>query len=120
MSEAPPVLDLGEALKRSMGDADFLKMMLAELKAMIPETLAGLRTAIEAGDMAAVDRPAHQFKGAAGSLGAQALSAAAYELEMIGKSNRSDEAPEIFDQLSHAAQTLVDQIDTIDWANIES
>jgi HPt (histidine-containing phosphotransfer) domain-containing protein len=113
-----PVLDLDEALGRTMGDLDFLKMMLEELQKTIPEFMARLVKDQQNCDMGALDRDAHQFKGAAANLGAKAIAAAAYKLERIGKSGNPQECERAIEELSQAVEVFKCHLNQIDWESI--
>ncbi|HEU5157425.1 MAG TPA: response regulator [Streptosporangiaceae bacterium] len=62
------------------------------------EELAG---AVARQDSAAIQRCAHRIKGAAANIGATAMSAAAREVENIGKQRRPESAPDALDRLRH-------------------
>jgi two-component system, cell cycle response regulator len=62
-------------------DQTLIGEILTEFRGDIPGQLAALIDASEAGDLEAIKRQAHTLKGAAGTVGARALRAAAAELE---------------------------------------
>ena len=55
MSDKAPVLDLDEALNRALEDVDFLKMMMEEFQASIPDFVGKINAAIDAADMHGLD-----------------------------------------------------------------
>ena len=110
-----PVIDFAEALGRTMGDLDFLKMMLEELQKSIPEIMERLAKDHQDHDMVALDRDAHQFKGAAANLGAKAIAAAALKLEQIGKSGNPQGCEEAFQELRQAVKAFEDHLSQLDW-----
>ena len=119
MSNDLNILDLEDALNRALGDAAFLKMMFDEFQQMIPEIMALMVKAIEAGDLISLGQSAHQLKGAAANLGATAVSAAALVLERIGKSGNANGAQAAFERLNAAQGALFQHIDRIDWSLLD-
>jgi HPt (histidine-containing phosphotransfer) domain-containing protein len=115
-----PVIDFNEALGRTMGDLDFLKMMLEELQKSIPEFMARLVKDQENCDMGALDKDAHQFKGAAANLGAKAIASAAYKLEQIGKSGNPQGWEQAFEELNRAVQSFDHHMGQVDWESINT
>ena len=113
-----PVIDFHEALGRTMGDLDFLKMMLEELQKSIPEFMARLVKDRANCDMGALDKDAHQFKGAAANLGAKAIAAAAYKLEQIGKSGNPQGCEEAFEELNQAVEIFDRHLNQVDWESV--
>jgi HPt (histidine-containing phosphotransfer) domain-containing protein len=113
-----PVIDFVEALGRTMGDLDFLKMMLEELQRSIPQIMERLAKDKQDCDMGALDKDAHQFKGAAANLGAKAIAAAALKLEQIGKSGNPQGWEEAFEELRQAVKVFDDHLRQIDWNTI--
>ena len=118
--ENTPVIDLGEALKRAMGDVDFLKMMLNEFHNTIPDFISRLENACRECDMPSIGKDAHQLKGAAANLGAKTLAGAALKLEQIGKSENPDGCGQALEDLKRAAEIFSRQFAGIDWAEVRS
>lgn len=115
-----PVIDFDEALGRAMGDLDFLRMMLEELQKSIPGFLARLVKDQQTCDMEALDKDAHQFKGAAANLGAKAIAAAAYKLEQIGKSGNPQGSEQAIEELNRAAEAFDRHLNQLDWESINA
>ena len=120
MNDDMPIIDIPEALNRSMGDVDFLKMMLEELHRSIPEYATRIRCALEARDMETLNSDAHQFKGAAANLGAKAMAREALKLEQIGKTGSVDNADEALSHLEKAIAAFNQFFEKIDWAAIST
>lgn len=118
MSEEIPLLDLDDALNRALGDAAFLKMMFEEFQQMIPDLMAAMAIAIQKGDLDSLGKSAHQIKGAAANLGATAVSAAALNLERIGKSGSPQDAHAAFERLDSAQTALFHHIHQLDWSTL--
>jgi HPt (histidine-containing phosphotransfer) domain-containing protein len=110
------IIDLDDALNRALGDAAFLKMMFDEFQQILPDFVATIEKAIQDSDWSAMDRTAHQLKGASANLGVVSVSAAALALERIGRSNKPDGATEAFKALTKAIEDFNHQLAQIDWA----
>jgi two-component system sensor histidine kinase/response regulator len=118
MHDEMPAIDIDEALNRSMGDVDFLKMMLEELHRTIPNYTARIQQALKSNDAETLGSDAHQFKGAAANMGAKAMAHAAFQLEQIGKSGSIEGADEAFGQLKQTIASFNQYLMNINWANI--
>ena len=118
--EKTSVIDLAEALKRAMGDVDFLRMMLNELNRSIPDFITRLENACRECDLPSISKDAHQLKGAAANLGAKPLSGAALKLEQIGRSANPDGCGQAFEELKRAAEIFSCHFARIDWAEVRS
>ena len=89
------VWDLDGALKRINGKEKLLlKLVNLFLKSM-PDEIEKLNQAIQAGDLDAVRLHAHTIKGAAGSLSANAMMAAASTTEQASIDGKSDELTDL-------------------------
>lgn len=120
MNDDIPIIDIPDALNRSMGDVDFLKMMLEELHRTVPDYAARIRDALHAKDMKTLGSDAHQFKGAAANLGAKAMAQAALQLEQMGKSGTAENAVEALDKLEKAISAFNRYYEKIDWESLSS
>ena len=110
------IIDLDDALNRALGDAAFLKMMFDEYQISLPDFIADIETAVQDGDAAAMDRVAHQLKGASANLGVVSVAAAALTLERMGKSGQTVQAAEALQTLKVAVKDFHEQLALIDWA----
>ncbi len=118
MAESKPIFDLAEALRRTMGDVEFLKMMVDELQRTTPDHIERIRAAWEADDLETLGKEAHQFKGAAANLGAKAVAAAALEVEEIGKCGSPEGAQQALENLDRAVMALNQCLDDTDWSAV--
>jgi two-component system, sensor histidine kinase and response regulator len=118
VSEPTPIIDIPEALNRSMGDVDFLKMMLEEFQHMIPAYVDRIGHAVQSADMENLGKDAHQFKGTAANLGAKAIALCALELEQIGKQGSPDGGRAAFERLVQAVATFEQYYAQIDWSAV--
>jgi two-component system, sensor histidine kinase and response regulator len=83
---APPSWSKSEVLARIGGEEELLQEMCHIFLEESPKLLQKLQQAVAAGDSEAVMRAAHSLKGESSYLGASRTSAAARELEEIGRS----------------------------------
>ncbi|KQC13257.1 MAG: hypothetical protein APR56_05490, partial [Methanosaeta sp. SDB] len=77
----PPVYDREEFLARTLGDAALVREIEDTFLEDLLVQLRRLDEAVSAGDFAAAEDRAHQIKGAAANLGAEALREEALQLE---------------------------------------
>ena len=99
-------IDFDDALERFAGDREFLDELLGDFQTQAIDILAAIRDAIDAGNADALRYQAHTLKGAAANLGANALAAAAFELEKMGKEGALESAGEAFNRLSAERERL--------------
>jgi CheY-like chemotaxis protein/HPt (histidine-containing phosphotransfer) domain-containing protein len=83
-------IELSETLRRLGISRNSLEQMLVRFADGLGPTLDALRAAVAATDRDAAARHAHAIAGSAGNLGADALRAAAKELEQAGREGRTD------------------------------
>jgi CheY-like chemotaxis protein/HPt (histidine-containing phosphotransfer) domain-containing protein len=83
-SEDPPI-DLDEAVKRMMGNTNFLEEMLQEFFLKAPEMVEEIKVAIETEDKEMLHGKAHALKGIALNLSADRIADAALHLEQMGR-----------------------------------
>jgi two-component system sensor histidine kinase/response regulator len=82
----------------------------------IPKQIEILKSFLEAGDAARVERQAHSIKGASANVGGEALRAVAFELEQAGKTGNLEAVrarlPELerqFARLKEAMSEFINQ-----------
>lgn len=80
-----PVVDLHQALARVNGDKGFYQELLGMLLEDAPRQVEEIREAIGLGDASHVEQVAHSLKGAAASLGAEAVRNVVLSLEVLGR-----------------------------------
>jgi two-component system sensor histidine kinase/response regulator len=83
-----PGIDVAAGLKRIGGNRKRYETLLRKFAQQQSETAAVIDAALADGDAAAVERAAHSLKGAAATLGADALADAAAQAEAAIKSGR--------------------------------
>ena len=118
MSDNLPILDLPEALHRSLGDVEFLQMMMDEFQKCIPDFVNRLETALRDQDLETLGRDAHQFKGAAANLGVKSVAAVAFELETMGKNGDNTNAAPTLTRLKTEIEKFKHQLAQIDWSSL--
>ena len=109
------IFDVAEVLERVMDDRDFLKELVDEFAAQLPDQLTAIRACIDGGDAAALGQQAHRLKGTAGNLAAHGLAAAAARLERLGKGRELAEADDAWQQLTREAADLLAQFRATPW-----
>lgn len=104
--DADPPLLYEEALKRTMGDRDFLLEMLREFLQHLPGQVEEINRALEAGDAEGLRAHSHSIKGAAYNMSAVRVADAARQLEDAGREEELDKAPGIFSVLNDEIEQL--------------
>lgn len=93
---APPAIDPAvlETLRQlnEVGQPDVVEEVLGLFTHEAPKRLDAIAAAISGGDARALQRAAHTLKGAAGTIGAAALSTLCRGLEEMGRQQTLDEA----------------------------
>jgi CheY-like chemotaxis protein len=102
---APAVFDRSAALERA-GDEELLAKLVELFLDECPTRSAEIRQGIALRDGGAVERAAHNLKGATAIFGAEAARRAAERLEMIGRGESWAEAEPAFGSLADALARL--------------
>lgn len=100
------VFNLKELLERTEGDELLLKEMVRLFLDMFPELLDSIDRAIKEGDTEELRQNAHTLKSAAGSIGANRVFSAAYNLEQAGRKNEIESAIKKFGELKVRLEEL--------------
>ena len=74
-------IDRQQLLGRCLNDPAFMRQMLDVFSNFVPQTVANLRAALDAGDVEATRRFAHTLKGSAANVSAEALRQIAFAAE---------------------------------------
>ena len=115
--ENPPI-DLKKAVKRAMGDKEFLKEMLEQFTISMPVQVQALKTAIEEGNAEALQREAHTLKGSAANLSADNIAVAALRLEQMGREKDLTAGEQRFGELEAELTRFEAYLDRIDWSQV--
>ena len=101
-----PVFDMADALKRVKGKHDFLKRLARIFLQEMPVAMADFRAAISTHDAHRLERAAHRLKGAAGTLSAKRLAAAAATLEHAARAGDGESNADGMDEAFRAVEAL--------------
>ncbi len=110
-ADGAPVFDRAGLLARLMGDEELLASVAARFLPDMAHLLSQLDAALEAQDALALARHAHALKGSAATVGGQALSLLAGELERCARDGRLDAAQALRPKLDRAAAGLCDALE---------
>jgi HPt (histidine-containing phosphotransfer) domain-containing protein len=99
-------INLDKALERCAGDQEFLNEMLTEFLDLATRQLSQIREATARRDPAVLQDVAHSLKGAAATLAAGPLAAAALELELLGKNSQLEHAEKAVSSLADRLEEL--------------
>jgi HPt (histidine-containing phosphotransfer) domain-containing protein len=86
------VWNRGELLNRLLGDEEMAGDIVSSFLDDLPREFRSLAAALTSGDIPTVTLRAHSVKGAAGSIGAEALRSVAFDMEMAARSGDLAEA----------------------------
>ena len=86
------------------GDAPFVSHLLSMFAEQTPETVAQLRQAVDAGDLAAAGEWAHRLKGSAGIVGAAGLMAACGAIEAAVREGSASAVPPLVERATAEAE----------------
>lgn len=98
-AEPLQVFDQAGLLDRIGGDQEFLVIFVEKFIESTSDLMVGLAGAIEQGDRSSIHLQAHSIKGAAASIGAEAMRAIAAEMEAQAKAGRLEEQPQLYSDL---------------------
>ncbi len=95
-----------EALERLAGNESLLKNMAKIFLDNHSDQVSEIKKAIDGGDDKALELSAHSLKGDLASLGAEAASAPALQLEVMGLENNMASALEVYSLLENEVMRL--------------
>jgi HPt (histidine-containing phosphotransfer) domain-containing protein len=101
-------IDTGDALKRFGGKRERYEALLQKFADKQADSVAVMRTALASGDIVAASREAHSLKGAAASLGANALAETAAKAEQ--SLNAGLENEDVLRHLEDSLEAVVNAI----------
>ena len=108
------VFDRAAALCRTDDDLPLLKELIGLFFCELPNQVAEIEGAIEAGNGEALQRSAHALKGMTASLAAGSATEAALILEQIGRSDDLSKAPEAFEELQREICLLTGALNQVE------
>lgn len=104
---APAVFNLADALARIDQDEELFQTLAEIFLDQAPQDFAATRTALEAGDGAALARAAHRLKGALAQFSAPRVFESTKELESLGKAGSLEAAAEVCARVDQELQALL-------------
>jgi CheY-like chemotaxis protein/HPt (histidine-containing phosphotransfer) domain-containing protein len=108
------VFNRADLMNRMLEDMEMATLTAQAFVDDLPKQLANIKKAVASGDHAATASAAHRLKGAAGTMGGDALHHVLSELERIGKANTMDTAAALAEKIeaeaAALAQALTDEI----------
>ncbi|MGA2256371.1 MAG: response regulator [Thermoguttaceae bacterium] len=107
LAPADSVMDWSVALKAVRGDHRLLQTIVETALGEIPNLLAEIRRAADAGDSQALRLAAHTLKGSIRYFGAQRVLEPAVRLEVMGQDNHLEGAGEVLSVLDQSAGQLM-------------
>lgn len=113
MNNNQSLLNLAMALERVGGDRELLEEVAQLFLDDYPNSIAEIRTALDAGDPKGVERGAHTLKGAVSNFGADSVVETALALEMAGRNGDLSTAPEEFLRLNERLSALHEELAAI-------
>ncbi len=112
-SATAAILDLAGALARFEGDRSLFDELARLFLDECETGLAEIRKAWQTGDARQLERAAHTLKGSSASLGAQRVSHAALELEMLARSGTLENAGERITLLQNEMDRLLPDLEIV-------
>ena len=109
------VFDDEELLKRLMGDRELGRAVIFGFLEDIPQQIDTLKQRLGEGDAPLVSHHAHTIKGAAATIGAQALREVAYTMEQAGKATELQLAARLVPRLEEEFDHLKIAIEQLNW-----
>jgi len=111
-------IDFKKAIKRAMGDKEFLKKMLEQFTMSMPVQVQALKAAIEEGNAEILQREAHTLKGSAANLSADNIAAVALRLEQMGREKDLTAGEQTFGELEAELTRFEAYLGRIDWSQV--
>jgi PAS domain S-box-containing protein len=105
-----PVFDKAALMGRVMGDEDLLQEVTAAFLEDLPKQFEALKAYLEVGDASGAERQAHTIKGAAASMGSEALRKAAWEMEKAGRAGNLQAMAALMPELEQQRTRLEDRL----------
>jgi len=97
-------------MNRVMGDEELLQLVISTFLEELPRQFEAMKTCLEAGDAPGAERQAHTIKGAAASIGGEALREVAWEMEKSGKAGSLEGMSALLPELEHQRTRLEERL----------
>ncbi|MHB8861480.1 MAG: response regulator [Pirellulaceae bacterium] len=105
-TDSSPDFNRAKALEQADGDEKLLKELLAAFLSEYPPLMTQIRDAVAQRNALQLKRAAHALKGAAATVGADAVADAAERLEIMGGTDALDEATPVCTELENTLRRL--------------
>ena len=105
-----PIFDKTALLRRVMEDEDLLRVVVSTFLEELPRQFEAMKTYLVTGDAPRAERQAHTIKGAAASVGGEALREAAWEMEKAGKAGDLEGMSALMIELENQRQRLEEKL----------
>ena len=105
-----PVFDRTGLVSRVMGDEELLKLVISTFLAELPVQMEALQACIETGDSLGVAQKAHTIRGAAASIGGEALCEVAWEMEKNATTGDLKAVSALFQELAKQRRALAAEL----------
>lgn len=112
------VFNFSAALERAMDDKAFLKMLVEKFVTDLSEKIENIQKGLESGDCAVLSSKAHSLRGSALSIGAEAISIVALDLENHFDQGDLIAAKEKLRLLELEYQSFSEHVNQMDWGGI--
>ena len=109
----PRVFDRTDFFRRTMEDEALAKRVAQGFLTQLGTQMSAVRQTIAGGDCAAVAGLAHQLKGAAGTVGGEALRRKAGDLEWLAQSGDTHQLERLLPQLEAESARLARELETL-------
>jgi len=109
-AQAPPVLDRAGLLRRLGGDLKLISEVLLAFRTDAPLHIATLQRAQDHNDASTIRRIGHTLKGAAASVGAEAIRAVAFQVERAGSDAELHRIPKLLTRLKIELSHLIREL----------
>ena len=104
------VFDKATLMNRVMGDEELLQLVISTFLEELPRQFEAMKTCLEGGDAPGAERQAHTIKGAAASIGGEALREVAWEMEKSGKAGSLEGMSALMPELEHQRTRLEEKL----------
>jgi HPt (histidine-containing phosphotransfer) domain-containing protein len=109
----PPLLNVKAALERLEGDRELFEELARLFAEECPKSISEIRSALDSGDFALLERLAHTLKGSAASMSAESIRQTALELEMSSRAHDLPKSRILAEGLQNEIDRLMPELKAI-------
>lgn len=113
MADQEPILDHETLMDQVGGDPELLLRLIELFDSDRAETIDAIKAGLASKDAKQVERAAHRLKGSLGTLAATAAHAAAFQLEVIGRSGDLSQADSAWQSLERELTRLRPELERL-------